>query len=110
MKLILKALLFSTLMVSLVAASAKENVPAHDSKICSPDGIAVGGYDLVSYHTENMAVKGRAEWSVDHGGLSHLFSSEANLRLFTASPKKYLPKFSGWCATALANNKLTCPE
>jgi len=110
MKLILKALLFSTFMVSLVAASAKEHLPAHDSKICSPDGIAVGGYDLVSYHTENMAVKGSADWSVVHKGLSHHFSSKANLLLFTSAPEKYLPKFSGWCATALAKNKLTCPD
>lgn len=111
MKSILSTLLLFVLMGQAINSAAEEEVLApHDSRLCSPDGIAVGGYDLVAYHTENMAVKGSAEWSVESNGLAHHFSSESNLQLFVENPEQYLPKFSGWCATALAKNKLTCPD
>ncbi len=98
------------LMITSMFSTAAESVVAHDSSHCSPDGIAVGGYDLVSYHTENRAVKGSAEWSKEYNNLLHQFSSAENLALFIANPERYLPKFSGWCAIALAKNKLTCPD
>ena len=110
MKLISRTLLLLILLGQATLSFAAETLAPHDSRICSPDGIAVGGYDLVSYHTENMAVKGSPEWRTEHGGLEHHFSSESNLQLFTQNPEKYLPKFSGWCATALAKDKLTCPD
>ena len=53
----------------LASASADKEFPAHDSRHCSPDGIAVGGYDLVAYHTQNQALKGNAQWSTEHSNL-----------------------------------------
>lgn len=98
------------LLMLAFGSNASDTGFGHVSNRCSPDGIAVGGYDLVAYHTENRAAKGSADWSTEYNGLLHQFSSPENLALFVASPEQYLPKFSGWCAIALAKNKLTCPD
>lgn len=110
MKLIKRLSVIFSLLAFAFVGNASEDEYAHDSSRCSPDGIAVGGYDLVAYHTENRAVRGSAEWSTDYNDLIHRFSSEKNMALFIANPTQYLPKFSGWCAIALAKNKLTCPD
>ena len=82
----------------------------HDPRICAPEGIAVGGYDLVSYHQENGPVQGETQWAVTHNELTYLFSSEDNQRLFKTDPEQYLPRYSGWCAISLALGRLTCPD
>ncbi len=110
MKPIISALLLILPLLSAETVIASADLAPHDSKHCSPDGIAVGGYDVVAYHTVNKAVVGSSDWSTNHNGLTHQFSSEEHRQLFLAEPEKYLPKFSGWCATALAKNKLTCPD
>ncbi|MFK7733400.1 MAG: YHS domain-containing (seleno)protein [Pseudomonadales bacterium] len=110
MKFYSRLCLMSFMMMASSFSNAAESVAAHDTSHCSPDGIAVGGFDLVSYHTENQAVKGDSQWSTEYNKLVHQFSSAENLQLFIANPEQYLPKFSGWCAIALAKNKLTCPD
>jgi YHS domain-containing protein len=63
--------------------------------------LAVEGYDVVTYFTQNKAVKGRAELQSSYRGVSYQFASDADRRLFAADPKKYLPTYGGWCATAM---------
>ncbi len=82
----------------------------HDPAICAPDGVAVGGYDLVSYHTSDGPVMGVQEFSSALGEFTYLFSSQENLRAFEDDPERYLPRYSGWCAISLALGRLTCPD
>lgn len=110
MRSITKTLLPVALLLFSVCTVAGAELEQHNSKRCSPDGIAVGGYDLVAYHTLNKALVGSSNWSAMHNGLAHHFINAEHLRLFKDNPGKFLPKFSGWCATALAKNKLTCPD
>lgn len=94
----------------LAAASNESNYEHYDSRQCSPDGVALGGFDVVAYHTQNAAVKGDASISSEHEGLNYHFSSVKNRDLFLDNQAKYLPHFSGWCAIALSNKRLTCPD
>lgn len=63
---------------------------------------AIKGYDSVAYFTENKAVKGLSDFSVEHKGATWLFSSQANLDLFKDSPEKYSPQYGGYCAYAVS--------
>lgn len=77
---------------------------------CAPDGVAVGGYDLVSYHQPDGPLLGDERFTVALNGLSYRFSSAEHLALFQADPERYLPRYQGWCATNLSFGRLACPE
>jgi YHS domain-containing protein/peroxiredoxin len=63
--------------------------------------LAVEGYDLVAYFTQNKAAKGRPELPSTYRGATYQFATDANRRLFAADPEKYLPTYGGWCASAM---------
>ncbi|SDL47059.1 YHS domain-containing protein [Siphonobacter aquaeclarae] len=67
-------------------------------------GLALQGYDPVSYFTEKRAVKGRKEYSFLHKGVTYLFSSSRNLDTFRQDPSRYEPQYGGWCAYAMGKN------
>jgi YHS domain-containing protein len=67
------------------------------------EGIAIRGYDTVSYFTDNKAVEGKAEYAYSWHGATWHFSSAKNLELFKASPQNYVPQFGGFCALGAAH-------
>jgi len=64
-------------------------------------GVAINGYDPVSYFTENKAVKGSKDLAVIDQGILYYFSTAANKEAFKANPFKYEPEYGGWCAYAM---------
>ena len=64
-------------------------------------GVMLYGYDPVSYYTSEKPVKGSEKIKAEVNGLTYLFSTEANKKLFLAAPKQYEPQYEGWCATAV---------
>ncbi|MDQ8205284.1 YHS domain-containing (seleno)protein [Pelagicoccus sp. SDUM812003] len=77
---------------------------------CPPGGIAMGGYDLVSYFQDDQPKRGLETYEVSRGNCAYRFASEKNRDAFRADPERYLPSYGGWCATALAMGRLTCPD
>jgi len=69
------------------------------------NNLAVSGYDVVSYHT-GSPIKGNHNITTDWNGATWRFSTTANKAAFIAAPEKYAPAYGGYCAWALANNKL----
>jgi YHS domain-containing protein len=67
-------------------------------------GIAIQGYDPVSYFTENKAVKGNPNIIFTYGSVKYYFSTKANRELFKKSPEKYEPQYGGWCAFAMGDD------
>ena len=65
------------------------------------DGLALQGYDPVSYFGEAPA-RGSAAHELLHNGVTYRFSTEDNMALFQEMPAKYEPAFGGWCAYAMA--------
>lgn len=66
---------------------------------------AVGGYDVVAYHTQGAAVPGDDAHTMTLYGVSWRFSSAENMAAFAASPDAYRPQYGGYCAWAMAKGK-----
>jgi len=66
--------------------------------------VAVGGYDVVSYHTEESPVRGHARFNHFWNGAVWFFSSQENRAAFAENPEAYAPAFDGYCAFAAALN------
>lgn len=69
-------------------------------------GRAIKGFDTVAYFTENKAVKGKTDFQYQWNHGIWFFSSQENLELFKASPEKYAPQYGGYCAYAVAIDRL----
>ncbi len=69
-------------------------------------GLAVQGYDVVAYQTDNKAVKGDEKFTEWVHGAKYVFTSREHQELFRDSPKKYLPQYGGFCAYAMSLGKV----
>jgi YHS domain-containing protein len=80
--------------------------------VYSTSGVAVNGYDVVSYFTELKPVRGSKEHSFKWKDTEWMFSSSKNLELFKSDPEKYAPQFGGYCAfgTAEGHTAPTKPD
>jgi YHS domain-containing protein len=68
------------------------------------NGLAIQGYDPVSYFIENKAKKGSQTYSYKTEGVTYYFVSLANKNKFISDIKKYEPQYGGWCAYAMGNS------
>jgi YHS domain-containing protein len=99
MKKIVSALLFS--FIALSGLSQDAATALHKKHYNLDKGVAIDGYDPVSYFTQNKAVKGKKELAVVHQGVVYFFSNESNKEEFRKNASKYEPEYGGWCAYAM---------
>jgi len=112
--IITKALGIVTLLmaVSTSAQQTKEIEPAFSpmpstSKIqTNEDGVAIDGFDPVTYFNDGQAVKGLSTHSCEYLNKTWHFSSAENRDKFLSNPEKFSPQYGGFCAHALSQNKL----
>lgn len=90
--------LFLIFMGDLFAQS--EDLRAAEYNI-ERSGLALGGYDPVSYFTTGEARKGRNDISLTHYGVVYRFTTIQNRDLFRTHPEEYEPEYGGWCAYAM---------
>jgi hypothetical protein len=71
----------------------------------SSDGLALGGFDPVSYFPEGggLPLEGDPARTAEHAGLRYQFASDENRARFLRSPARYEPAFGGWCTYAIAH-------
>lgn len=67
-------------------------------------GVAIQGYDPVSYIVDRKAVKGSANFKATHKGVTYQFASAANRGEFLKKPTAYEPAYGGWCAYAMGDS------
>lgn len=67
---------------------------------------AVGGYDTVSFFTQEVPAKGSNAFQTQWRGADWYFISAENLEKFKKSPEKYAPQYGGYCAWAMAKGEL----
>lgn len=60
------------------------------------------GHDAVAYFTQGTNVKGSAEHTVVHQGVTYWFASADNAEAFKKEPAKYVPQFGGYCTNGIA--------
>ncbi len=82
------------LMLTINCFGQKSNI--------NEEGLALQGYDPVSYFTGDSPLEGKSDISATHKGVKHLFSSVENKNKFLANPQKYTPEYGGFCAIAVA--------
>ncbi len=95
-------------VVFLIAMALGLGIPlAHaGDPVNTKRGVALKGYDAVSYFTEGKPAKGSSSQIFEWQGASWHFVSEANRAAFAADPEKYAPQFGGYCAYAASEGYL----
>lgn len=95
----MKKLILLLVLISWAAVSQERVSP----KLFLLDkGVALSGYDPVSYFSKTKPQKGKISYNYE--GIIYKFISTENLTLFKNSPQKYLPAYGGWCAYAMGLN------
>lgn len=100
---------FLLIFIAILVASCSHNVgQTNTSKVNGIPNVAVKGYDVIAYFTDKKPIKGKTEFIYQDKGISWFFSSEENLEKFKKDPKKYAPKYGGYCAfgVAIPNKKI----
>lgn len=64
-------------------------------------GIAIEGYDPVSYFLEDEPEEGDEKYQHTYNSATYLFKNEENLKTFKSNPDAYIPQYGGWCAFAM---------
>ncbi len=65
-------------------------------------GVALYGFDPVSYFLEEGPKPGLAEYEIVWSGVAWRFASAANREVFLRDPDTYAPRFGGYDATGIA--------
>ena len=68
-------------------------------------GVAIDGYDPVSYFVSDRPVPGNPALSSTQDGATYYFASEENKTKFDADPAAYIPQYGGFCAVAVSEGK-----
>jgi hypothetical protein len=84
-------------------ATPAASVPASINADAS--GLALRGYDPVSYFAANGPVRGKPDLTAQYRGATYRFATAANRDAFNADRNKYLPAYGGFCALCLAEGK-----
>ena len=64
-------------------------------------GIAIQGYDVVSYYSGATPEKGLESLRHSYKDAIYLFANNKNKEAFVADPERYVPQYGGWCAYAM---------
>ena len=97
----MKTKILILLAVIITATSFGQTAAKRKAQFNLENGLAIQGYDPVSYFTQNKALKGKSAISSTIEGVTYYFSSQANKNLFDKSPTNYEPQYGGWCSYAL---------
>lgn len=73
-------------------------------------GLALGGYDLLSFYLDPAPRAGRDGHDVFYAGLAWRFATEANRSVFARDPGAYLPRLGAYDAFDAANGDLVASE
>ncbi len=80
---------------------------AKESSIYAPEGVALGGYDVIAYFTEGRAVPGSARHEIMWHGAVWRFASAQSLMEFEMNPAAYAPQYGGYCAYSASKGAIS---
>ncbi len=92
----------TTLALTLGLALTAAATTAQAGEFFETNGLAIGGYDPVTYFTEHKAVPGLAAYTTQYHGSTFRFATAADRDTFIQSPAKYVPQYHGFCAFGVA--------
>ena len=95
----------AAILVPLVIALVTVAPALAQSDAANAPAVALKGYDVVAYFSEQRPSKGSADISQDFDGVRYYFSSARNRTVFGADPDHYMPQFGGYCAMGISKGK-----
>lgn len=101
------------LIFSFTACATRYSTPvdrSHEPKYLTHrdrSGLALDGYDPVSYFDGGTPLEGRSDLRSKYQGAWYQFASIEHQRAFDATPEKYAPAFGGWCGYAVSIDRLS---
>ena len=87
-------------------ANAPKKVDGKNVVNVDKNGVILRGYDVITFHQKNPQ-KGNPDFQSEYLGAKYHFVSEENKKLFESNKEKYAPLYNGFCAVAVALNKLS---
>lgn len=91
-----------SLAASLLAFALAVSSAGSLAEFPEPPRVALKGHDPVGYFTLGKPLRGTASISYDWDDSRYYFASTRHRDLFASDPERYAPRFSGWCAGAIA--------
>lgn len=86
-----------------LAVSLATNVFAAGIDVnATPTGLALRGFDPVTYFTQGAPEAGLVNVTAEYNGAVYRFTNEENRDTFKANPAKYAPQYGGYCAMGTA--------
>ncbi|MGB0749246.1 MAG: YHS domain-containing (seleno)protein [Magnetospiraceae bacterium] len=93
-----RRLVFVLMLVAFAGLSGS----ATATEISAPDGVALGGFDAVTYFNGSEPEMGDAKFSAQYKGATFHFASAEIRDKFLAAPTAFAPQYGGYCAFATA--------
>lgn len=94
------------ILAVLMSGMCVSPVMAKDSVYTSwQNNLAIGGYDTVSFFSGKPQT-GKKQYSFEYAGAKWRFATRGNYDLFKTNPEAFMPQYGGYCAWAVAKNKL----
>ena len=101
-------LTIATLAVGLLFAAPASAASVITAIVTDPlSGVAIDGYDPVTYFTDPEPKPGKPDFEYYWGGVPWYFASAANRDVFIRAPEVYAPQYGGYCQMALARGYLS---
>jgi len=100
MKYLNRIVLFSFLLAFIFALSVSAQNTEQQKKEAALDG-----YCPVAYAVMHKPLKGNPKFYSIYEGKTYNFADGKAKEMFDGSPKKYIPKYDGYCAAAMSMGK-----
>lgn len=97
-------ILMTCLLIQLRPVWGQTDLAVRPKQYNLVKGLAIQGYDPMTYFTQNKAVKGSAADYYTHKNITYRFASRDNLEAFKKNPERYEPEYGGWCAYAMGDS------
>ena len=101
---LLRGFLTTCLLSLLLTGGASADPPI--AAVNTENGQAIKGYDPVAYFTTGKPTPGVTQFTTAYKGATYRFASAENRARFIAAPEKFVPQYGGYCAYAIALNKI----
>jgi YHS domain-containing protein len=98
--------LVAVCMLSWFVTGAAALADPSIAPVNTEQGLAIKGYDPVSYFTTGRPTPGLAQFSTSYKGVTYRFASAENRDRFIATSEKFVPQYGGYCAYAISLNKI----
>lgn len=74
--------------------------PKVDAFSRNGEGVAMRGYDVISYREQRIDLGSKA-FAAEYGGVTWWFASQAHRDLFLSDTKRFVPEYGGFCAYSI---------